>query len=137
MTSKTARESLMLWNLNLVLKATVRGARDSRVSLLIGLCWHQARPTSTKTVGEIAATTRQRRQRRNNVFIRPGWARQGRMDHSYGESFVKGLTPDARAVAGICVGWRGGRSGWCATRGQTLIRGCTGWLPSPQDRFSS
>ena len=40
-------------------------------------------------------------------------------------------------VAGIVVGWRGGRSGWCATRGQTLIRGCTGWLPSPQDRFSS
>src|ERR1017187_1127903 len=44
----TARESLMLWSLNLVLKATVRGARDSRVTLLIGLCWHQARPTSTK-----------------------------------------------------------------------------------------
>jgi len=38
----------MLWSLNLVLKATVRGARDSRVTLLIGLCWHQARPTSTK-----------------------------------------------------------------------------------------
>ena len=26
---------------------------------------------------------------------------------------------------------------WCATRGQTLIRGCAGWLPPPQDRFSS
>jgi len=33
----TARESLMLWSLNLVLKATVRGARDSRVTLIIGL----------------------------------------------------------------------------------------------------
>ena len=67
----------MLWSLNLVLKATVRGARDSRVSLLIGLCWHQARPTSTKTVSGIAATARQRRQRRNNIFIRPGWAPPG------------------------------------------------------------
>ena len=27
----------MLWSLNLVLKATVRGARDSRVTLIIGL----------------------------------------------------------------------------------------------------
>ena len=33
----TARESLMLWSLNRVLKATVRGARDSRVSLISGL----------------------------------------------------------------------------------------------------
>ena len=39
--------------------------------------WHQARPTSTKTVGEIAATARQRCQRRNNIFIRPGWAPPG------------------------------------------------------------
>jgi hypothetical protein len=31
------------------------------------------------------------------------------------------------AVAGISVGWRGGRApDWCATRGQTLMRGCTG-----------
>ena len=67
----------MLWSLNRVLKATVRGARDSRVSLLIGLCWHQARPTSTKTVSGIAATARQRRQPRNNIFIRPGWAPPG------------------------------------------------------------
>ena len=27
--------------------------------------------------------------------------------------------------AGICVGRGGGGSGWCATRGQTLMRGCT------------
>ena len=32
---------------------------------------------------------------------------------------------------------RGGGLAWCATRGQTLMRGCTGWLPSPQDRVSS
>ena len=39
--------------------------------------WHQAGPTSTKTVAQIAATARQRRQRRNNIFIRPGWAPPG------------------------------------------------------------
>src|ERR1017187_4825785 len=38
----------MLWSLKRVVIATFRGARDSRVTLLIGLCWHQARPTSPK-----------------------------------------------------------------------------------------
>jgi len=37
MTREAARESLMRWSLNHVLKATVRGARDSRVPLIFGL----------------------------------------------------------------------------------------------------
>ena len=49
----------------------------------------------------------------------------------------QGLSTRCPRGGGHRVGWRGGRSGWCATRGQTLIRGCTGWLPPPQDRFSS
>ena len=80
----------MLWSLNRVLKATVRGARDSRVSLLTGL----------------AGTKLGRRQPRRSTRLQqpsvngasgattfssvPGGPRQGRMDHSYGESFVKG-----------------------------------------------
>jgi hypothetical protein len=42
-------------------------------------------------------------------------------------------------AAGAGIVSVGGAAGpdWCATRGQTLIRGCMGWLPCPQDRFSS
>ena len=93
----TARESLMLWSLNLVLKATVRGARDSRVSLLIGLAGTKLgrrRPRRSATLqrlrvpGASGATT---------FSAVPGGPRQGRMDHSY----VK------QTVVGVVVGvWR-------------------------------
>ena len=90
MTRQTARESLMLWSLNLVLKATVRGARDSRVSLLIGLAGtklgrRQPRRSATlqrlRVNGASGATT---------FSSVPGGPRQGRMEHSYGGSGVKG-----------------------------------------------
>ena len=53
----------MPWSLNHVLKATVRGARDSRVSLISGLDWHQVEPTSTRAA--------------NTIFIRSGYAPPG------------------------------------------------------------
>jgi hypothetical protein len=78
-----ARESLMLWSLNRVLKATVRGARDSRVTLLRAR-WHQARPTSTKaTIGQFSRS-RVPGQQCTNIFVRSGWAPPGAHDHSYG-----------------------------------------------------
>ena len=48
--------------------------------------WHQARPTSTKAVDEIAAVAGEPRQRRTNIFIRSGWAPPGAHDHSYAAS---------------------------------------------------
>ncbi len=52
----------MLWSLNRVLKATVRGARLSRLTD-IRARRHQAEPTSTRTA--------------DNIFIRSGYAPQG------------------------------------------------------------
>ena len=53
----------MLWSLNRVLKATVRGARDSRVSLISGL-------SGTKQ-------SRRRPGLADNIFIRSGYAPPG------------------------------------------------------------
>ena len=85
----TARESLMLWSLNHVLKATVRGARDSRVTLIIGLAGTKLEPTSTKAaVGHFSPPRRARPAAHKHFHpLRAGPARAH--DHSYGGTFVK------------------------------------------------
>ena len=44
---------------------------------LVRTRWHQAEPTSTKTVDKIATVPGEPRHRRTNIFIRSGRARQG------------------------------------------------------------
>ena len=75
--TKTARESLIRWSLNHVLDGNSSGCprlsrpTDNRAQR------HQAEPTSTKAINEIAAAQRHRRQRRTNIFIPSGWAPPG------------------------------------------------------------
>ena len=73
----TARESLMLWSLNHVLKATVRGARDSRATLIIGLAGTKLDRRRPKRPSDISTAPGVPGQRRTNIFIRSGRARQG------------------------------------------------------------
>ena len=82
----------MRWSLNRVLKATVRGARDSRVSLISGL-------SGTKQ-------SRRRPGRPTTFSSVPGTPRQGRMSHSYadGGSETGGLKrKDPHAPAGVRI----------------------------------
>jgi hypothetical protein len=69
----------MLWSLNHVLKATVRGARDSRVTLLIGLAGTKLDRRRPRRPPRSSPAPSQRGQRRTNIFIRSGRAR-GRMN---------------------------------------------------------
>ena len=138
-TRTTARESLMRWSLNHVLKATVRGARGSRVPLIIGFCWRQVEPTSTKAVVEHFSPPGLPRPACTNIFIRSGRAPPGAHESLIWRVVCQGGRRDfshlALGVSGcVGVGWVGGGPGCCARRAVSLI--CAG-LGVPQDHGSS